>query len=319
MTQVTVQSLVESKGYRLGLEVLDGGKNLDKAITDSDIHKLGLNLAGIEFSLAQGRIQVIGASEIAFLEMMPEPKKAKIIEEVFNFDIPCMVITRGLEPLPPILENSRRAGIPLLSTELATGVFIQRLNRFLDDYLAPNISLHGVLMDVLGMGILLLGPGGIGKSETALDMILRGHRLVADDIVEIHRYGQVNLIGRHAEMIRFHMEIRGVGIINIESLFGITSTRNSKKLDLVVELMEWEPEQEYDRLGLDEETYTILGVEIPHLKIPVRPGRNVTTIIEVAARNQILKIHGVHSAREFQQQLLAELTGIPQTAGEERE
>ena len=229
------------------------------------------------------------------------------LEKLFNFEFPCLIITRGLEPYPEMVRISLRKKIPILGTELATAEFISRLNQFLEDHLAPSISLHGVLIDVYGIGVLILGQSGIGKSETALDLVLRGHRLVADDIVEIRKRGQRTLIGKGAEMIKYHMEIRGLGIINIKDLFGIASIRDRKKIELVIELVEWDPNQDYDRLGLEEETYTILGVEVPHLTIPVRPGRNLTTIIEVAARNQLLKIKGYHSARDFQRRLLEEL------------
>ena len=191
-----------------------------------------------------------------------------------------------------------------MKTRLDTSEFIRRLDRLLDDNLAPRISFHGVLIDVIGMGVLILGQSGIGKSETALDLILKGHRLVADDIVEIYRRGNAFLIGKASEMIRYHMEIRGLGIINILDLFGISATRDRKRIDLVVELVDWDENRDFDRLGLDEDTYPILGLEVPHLTVPVRPGRNLSSIVEVAARNQLLKQRGHHSAREFQQKLL---------------
>jgi len=230
------------------------------------------------------------------------------LEKLFGFDFPALIFTRGIEPpYPEIIRLGERAKIPILGTNLVTGEFIFRLNRFLEDYLAPSISLHGVLIDVYGIGVLILGQSGIGKSETALDLILRGHRLVADDIVEIRKQGQKTLIGKGTEVIKYHMEIRGLGIINVKDLFGIASIRDKKKIELVIELMEWDVNKDYDRLGLEEESYAILGVEIPHLTIPVRPGRNLTTIIEVAARNQLLKIKGYYSARDFQRRLLDEL------------
>jgi len=307
MEGIKVSRLLEEKSYQLGLRLISGEEGLDRVIKDSEVHKLGLTLAGIKFELSEGQIQIFGGSEKAYLDMLSDLERRKILEKLFNFEFPCLIITRGLEPYPEMVRISLRKKIPILGTELATAEFISRLNQFLEDHLAPSISLHGVLIDVYGIGVLILGQSGIGKSETALDLVLRGHRLVADDIVEIRKRGQRTLIGKGAEMIKYHMEIRGLGIINIKDLFGIASIRDRKKIELVIELVEWDPNQDYDRLGLEEETYTILGVEVPHLTIPVRPGRNLTTIIEVAARNQLLKIKGYHSARDFQRRLLEEL------------
>jgi HPr kinase/phosphorylase len=193
--------------------------------------------------------------------------------------------------------------VPLLSTPLMSSVFINRVTKFLEFRLAPSTTVHGVLIDVLGVGVLLLGKSGIGKSEAALDLVMRGHRLVADDIVDIRRRPPDIVFGSGSDIIKHHMEIRGLGIINIKDLFGIAAVRDTKKIELVVELVEWSPDEEYDRLGVEDLTYTILDVTIPQLRIPVRPGRNMTSIIEVAARNQLLKIQGHHSAREFQDRL----------------
>ncbi len=307
MTGIEVSRLLKESEYQLGLKLIAGSNDLTRQISDEGVHKLGLSLVGIKFELEPGQIQVCGGSEKAYLDMLPELERRKVVEKLFSFEFPCLILTRSLEPYPVILKMAERHKIPVLGTELATGEFIYRLNRFLDDHLAPNISLHGVLIDVYGVGILILGQSGIGKSETALDLILRGHRLVADDIVEIRRRAQKTLIGKGAEVIKYHMEIRGLGIINVKDLFGIAAIRDRKKVELVIELVEWDPNQDYDRLGLEDETYTILGVEIPYLTIPVRPGRNLTTIIEVAARNQLLKIKGYYSARDFQRRLLEEL------------
>jgi len=307
MERLEVTRLLADKEHKLELKLISGEEGVDRLVKESDVHKLGLTLAGIKFELKEGQIQIFGGSEKAYLDMLSDIERRKLLEKLFSFDFPCLIITRGIEPYPEMVRISQKRRIPILGTELATGEFISRLNQFLEDYLAPSISLHGVLIDVYGIGILILGQSGIGKSETALDLILRGHRLVADDIVEIRKRGQRTLIGKGAEVIKYHMEIRGLGIINIKDLFGIASIRDRKKIELVVELVEWDPNQDYDRLGLEEETYTILGVEVPHLTIPVRPGRNLTTIIEVAARNQLLKIKGYHSARDFQRRLLEEL------------
>jgi len=313
MNKVTVRTLLDDREYRLELEALSGEDELERAITDSSIHKLGLALTGIRFFVHPGQIQLMGGSEIAYLQMLDEGEQKNVIKKFIEFDFPCLIITRGLSPLPEIVAAMKKKAIPILRSPLDTGEFMHRMDRFLDDHLAPRISFHGVLIDVIGIGVLLLGQSGIGKSETALDLVLKGHRLVADDLVEIYRRGNASLVGRSSDMIRFHMEIRGVGIINIQDLYGISATRERKRIDLVVELVEWEEGKDYDRLGLEEDTYPILSIEVPHLTIPVRPGRNLGSIIEVAARNQLLKQRGHHSARDFQQRLLQGLA----EAGEE--
>src|SRR4029077_18952513 len=194
-------------------------------------------------------------------------------------------------------------GVPLMRSPLMSSVFINRMTKFLDDSLAPTTSVHGVLIDVLGIGVLLMGKSGIGKSEAALDLVLRGHRLVADDIVEIKAKGTDAVYGAGSELIRHHMEIRGLGIINIKDLFGVASVRERKKIELVIELVEWDERHEYDRLRLEQATMNIVGVEVPHAVVPVRPGRNMTTIVEVAARNHLLKLQGHHSAQEVADKL----------------
>jgi HPr kinase/phosphorylase len=307
MQGVEIYKLQQAEEYQMGLNLISGEQELSRVVMNEEVHKLGLSLVGIKFELEPGQIQIFGGSEKAYLDMLSELERRKVLEKLFSFDFPCLILTRGIAPYQEMIRIAQRRNTPVLGTELATGEFIFRLNRFLADHLAPGISLHGVLIDVYGIGILILGQSGIGKSETALDLILRGHRLAADDIVEIRKRGQKTLIGKGAEVIKYHMEIRGLGIINIKDLFGIAAIRDRKKIELVIELVEWDAAKDYDRLGLEDETYTILGVEIPHLTIPVRPGRNLTTIIEVAARNQLLKLKGFHSARDFQRKLLEEL------------
>ncbi|HUT53920.1 MAG TPA: HPr(Ser) kinase/phosphatase [bacterium] len=308
MNRVNVIELVDDKDYQLELMVVSGAEFTDRAITDSSIHKLGLALTGIRFSLNPGQVQIMGGSEIAYLQMLAPDERDSVIAKLAEFDFPCLIATRGMTPHPDLCRALGARRISCMRSSLDTAEFIRRADRFLDDHLAPRISFHGVLVDVIGMGVLILGQSGIGKSETALDLVLKGHRLVADDIVDIYRRGNASLVGKSSEMIQYHMEIRGLGIINIQDLYGISATRERKRIDLVVELVEWEEGKDYDRLGLDEETYPVLGLEIPHLTVPVRPGRNLSSIIEVAARNQLLKQRGHHSAREFQQRLLQGLT-----------
>ena len=308
MNSVSIKELIDDVEYQLELTIYSCEGETNRVITDSQLHKLGLALTGIHFALDPGQIQLVGGAEVAYLQMLQKEERESVINKLLEFDFPCLIMTRGLTPPKDLLKGLEKKNIPCLRSRLDTGEFIRRLDRFLDDKLAPRISFHGVLIDVIGTGILILGQSGIGKSETALDLVQKGHRLVADDIVEIYRRGNASLIGKSSDMIQFHMEIRGLGIINIQDLFGISSTRDRKRIDLVIELVEWEEGKDYDRLGLEEDTYPILGIEVPHLTIPVRPGRNVSSLLEVASRNQILKRRGHHSAREFQKRLIEGLT-----------
>lgn len=321
MNRVWVRELLEDRTLQLQVFPPATPEQLGRAVTDPAVHKLGLALTGIAFAVDPGQVQLMGGSEIAYLQMLDLAERNEVIAKFLSFDFPCLVIARGLSPPRELARALADKGIPCLGSDLDTSDLIRRLTRALDERLAPRISFHGVLVDVLGIGVLILGQSGIGKSETALDLVLHGHRLVADDIVEISRRGNNSLVGKASEMIQFHMEIRGLGIINILDLFGISATRDRKKVDLVIELVEWEEGKDFDRLGLDEETYPILGVEVSHLTIPVRPGRNVSSIVEVAARNQLLKQRGRNSARDFQKRLLEGLINgaESQTASEEVE
>jgi HPr kinase/phosphorylase len=229
------------------------------------------------------------------------------VRALLEVGVACIVVTGGRRPPEYLARLCDALEIPLFTTRLISSAFIARVSEFLRSALAERSSLHGVLVDVNGVGILLLGKSGIGKSECALDLIIRGHRLVADDIVEVSKTAEDALVGRASSLIKHLMEVRGLGIINIKDLFGIASVREEKRVELVAELVEWNPEEEYDRLGIDDTRYTILGVEVPFHRLPVRPGRNMTSIIEIAARNFLLKLQGHHSAREFQEKLSREL------------
>ncbi len=256
-------------------------------------------------------MQILGNTEISYLRQLDEQEAITNIDKLCSFPLCCIIITRGLEPPGFLKTATEKAGIPLLLTPLQSSTFISLITKFLEERLLPTTHIHGVLVDVLGVGVLLLGKSGIGKSECALDLVIRGHRLVADDIVYIKKKMPAALVGQAGESIHYHMEIRGLGIINIKDLYGVSSIREKKIVDMVLELVEWDPAHEYDRLGIDDLVYTILGVDLPHLRIPVSPGRNLTSIIEVAARNFLLKGMGFHSAREFHEKLLARLDVRP--------
>ncbi len=300
---MTIDQLVTEPQVDLGLSVRTGRGGLDRAIMVPRIQKPGLALTGYKEQLHDDRLLVLGGTEIDYLADAGAEARAVAVETLMAASPACLVVTRGLEPPEELSRACEKAQVPLLVSRLVSSEFINRVTDYLTDQLSPSTSVHGVLLDVLGIGVLLLGKSGIGKSETALDLLARGHRLVADDIVDIRQKGPSFVFGSGSGIIRHHMEIRGLGIINIKDLFGISAVRDAKKIELVIELVEWNSDEEYDRLGLDDLFYEVLDVRIPMLKLPVRPGRNIATIIEVAARNQLLKFQGHNSARAFQEQL----------------
>ena len=308
---LAIEDILKDEEYGLGLHLLAGAKGLANRINSSRIQKPGLALTGYMEHLHPDRLQVLGNTEISYLRQIAEHQAHNYISKLCSFPISCFIITKGLEPPDFLKAEAEKAGIPLLVTPHQSSTFISLITKFLEERLLPTTHIHGVLVDVLGVGVLLLGKSGIGKSECALDLVIRGHRLVADDIIYIKKKMPAALVGQAGETIQYHMEIRGLGIINIKDLYGVSSIREKKIVDMVLELVEWDPAHEYDRLGIDDQVYTILGVDLPHLKIPVRPGRNLTSIIEVAARNFLLKGMGYHSAREFHEKLLARLEVRP--------
>lgn len=308
MKAVKVADILKDSEYQLGLRLVGGKSGLSKEVSVPRIQKPGLALAGYLEQIHPDRVQVLGSVELSYLSTLSENQREAAISKLCSRNIACFVVTRGL-PVPRFLiHEANNKGISVLRTELLSSVLINRITKFLEERLAETITVHGVLVDVLEVGILIIGKSGIGKSECALDLVLRGQRLVADDIVEIKKRLPSSLIGKGTDLIKYHMEIRGIGIINVKDLFGITAVRDEKNIEVVIELMEWSGE-EHDRLGIDEKKYSILGVELPHLRVPVRPGRNMATIIEVAARNHLLKQTGRHSARELQDALMQKIQG----------
>ena len=304
MSGLLVQELEQNREHHLDVTLVAGRKGLKRRINHSQVQKMGLALTGFIQFINPERLQVIGNTEMAYFRTLAPNLQDDVIRKICSLELCCLVITRSLEIPDLLLREADVRGIPLFRTNLRSFEFIERATRLLEEKLAPTSSIHGVLMDVFGVGVLILGKSGIGKSECALDLILRGHRLVADDMVYIQKRSPSSLIGSGFEVIQHHMEIRGLGIINIRSLFGVEAIRERKKIELVLELLEWDTQQEYDRLGFEEEKYSILGVEMPMLRIPVTPARNLTTIIEVAARNHLLKVMGYDSALEFEKKLL---------------
>ena len=302
---VTVREFLASRpdAYGLPVELLAGGTGVDRVITSPHIQKTGLALAGFHEYLKPGRILIFGESEIRYLESLESAGRTESLRLALTLDFPCVMITGGFTPPPALLAEAERARLPLLKTSIVTPMAIAKLSSLLEDSLAERTMIHAVLMDVLGLGVLIAGESGIGKSECALDLIHRGHRLVADDTVEVRRRQETILIGTCPELTRHHMELRGLGVINVKELFGIASTRSSKRIELVVQLERWVPTREYERLGLDDSFYEILGLRVPLIRMPVAPGRNIAILVEVAARNQLLRSRGHHAARLLAERL----------------
>jgi HPr kinase/phosphorylase len=306
---VTVGGLLESRPESVGLplELLAGGRGLHRKITNPYIQKTGLALAGFHEYLHPGRVLIYGESEVRYLEGLEPPARQRALGQSFATEVPCVLITGGLEAPTDLVHEADRAGVPLLSTRVGTATAIGKLSALLEDRLAVREVIHGVLLDILGLGVLMIGESGIGKSECALDLIVRGHRLVADDTVEIRSRAASIIVGSCPELTRHHMEVRGIGVINLRDLFGVASTRTSKRVELVVQLERWDPHREYDRLGLDESYFELLGLRVPLIRMPVAPGRNLAILVEVAARNQLLRTRGVNAARDLAARLDARL------------
>ena len=302
---LTVRTL-QSSNQELGLELLAGEAGLDRKIGVPRIQKPGLALAGYVSQVHPERVQILGSTELGYLKSLPVERARAGIAGFLRMEPACVVVTKGQTVPMDLLELGNRAEVPILRTHLPSSKLIDGVERVMEYALAPLVSIHGVLVDVLGVGVLLVGKSSIGKSEAALELIMRGFRLVADDLVEVRRIAGEVLVGQASELIKHHMEVRGLGIINIKDMFGVAAVRDEKKVELVLELVRWDEQgsgDSVDRLGLDELSYDILGVPVPLQRIPVSPGRNVSSLIEVAARNRLLQVRGHHSAREFQERL----------------
>jgi HPr kinase/phosphorylase len=298
---LTVGELLESRPESVGLaiELLAGARGLLRRITNPYIQKTGLALAGFHEYLQPGRVLIYGESEVRYLEGLSAEARHQALHRSFATEVPCILLTGGLLPPGDLIRVADAVGVPLLTTQVGTATAIGKLTALLEDRLAVREVIHGVLLDILGLGVLMVGESGIGKSECALDLVVRGHRLVADDTVEIRRRAESIVIGTCPEPTRHHMEVRGLGLINLRNLFGVASTRTSKRVELVVQLERWDQHREYDRLGIDDAYFELLGLRVPLIRMPVAPGRNLAILIEVAARNQLLRTRGVDAAREL--------------------
>jgi HPr kinase/phosphorylase len=309
---VAVGEMLEPVASSLQLELVAGRAGLDHRVYLSRVQRPGLALTGYTDYIRYGRVQIVGGSEIGYLRKLTPRRRTAILAKLCRCRMTCFVVTRGQAPPRELLAAAEAAGVPVLTTPLESTTFIKLLSAFLEERLATRLHLHCVLLDVFGLGVLILGDSGIGKSECALDLIDRGHRLVADDVVEIKRMGDV-LVGASPDLTRYHMELRGLGVLNIKDLYGVSSIRLSKRVELVILLERWEVGKEYDRLGLRNESFLILGAEVPLVRMPVAPGRNIALLVEVAARNQLLREGGYDAAQRFVERVDA-LVGSPESA-----
>ncbi len=307
MLGIEVRKLFTEGKKKFKIELLSEEEGLDKKIRVCEINRPGLALTGYFDDFPFERLQVLGNGEMSYLWKLSPQKREQVLKELFSYKIPCLVITRNLNFPQELVDVARNKKIALFRTSLLTSKFISRITAYLEDKFAPRTTILGVLVEVYGMGVLILGDSGIGKSECALELVKRGHRLVADDVVDITRKTGEFLVGSGNELIRHHMEIRGLGIINVATLYGMGAVKDVNSIELIIRLEEWRENKVYDRLGLDEKIINILGIKLSELLIPVRPGRNTAIIIEVAAMNQRLKNEGRHSAYELNRRLIREM------------
>lgn len=302
-----VRDLIARKGESLRLETLTGDVGLDRPMPSPDISSPGLVLAGFTARFVPNRLHVLGETEISYLNSLEPDERAQKLGVFFEYELPCVFVTKNQRAPRELLARARERGIPVLRSRLKTAEFYRRIKPFLDEAFAPKTTVHGSLADVYGVGLLFIGRSGIGKSECVLDLVERGHRLVADDVVHITRRGNDVLIGRGHELSHHYMEIRGVGLVDIHSLFGVRAVRQQKRIEVVVQLEDWDERREYDRTGLTRQEKEILEVQLPLVTVPLNPGKNITVIAEVVAMNHLLRYSGVDAAQVFSDRLLQRL------------
>ena len=302
--ELSIRDLLKQHGRHLGLTLCAGEAGVDRCINSSDIHRPALALTGFVDVFTVNMIQVLGNHEIEYLRTLTRQQRREALEIIYQFALPCVVVTAKGRLLSELKELADRYTIPLIKSEFATTKFIHLIHHYLDDAFAPQVTMHGTLIDVHGIGLLFTGRSGIGKSEVGLDLVERGHRLVADDTVFVTRKSQGMLVGDCPEILRDHMEIRGIGLINVKRMFGVRGTRRQKRVEVMVRLEDWNENAVYERVGLEDSVHAILGVEIPVITVPLFPGKNITVIAETIAFNHLLRLDGYHPARDFNGRLL---------------
>jgi HPr kinase/phosphorylase len=299
LRSLSVRELLDDPHLGLNVRLVAGAAGLGRQIAHARIQKSGLVLVGHLHGVVPSRIQVLGETELSYAESLSEEQQERAAVAFFSLPLSCVIVTRGVDPPRPFCVEAERTGTPLVVCTERSSQVIASLHTLLDERLAPRTRIHGVLVDVFEVGVMLLGKSGIGKSECALELVMRGHRLVADDVIECDYRPPGMVFGQPAALLRHHIEVRGLGILNIKDLFGVTAIRERKRVDLVVELQLWQPDAPYDRIGLEDRYRDVLGVSVREVVLPVRPGRNMSSIIEIAARNELLRQAGHHPAREF--------------------
>lgn len=310
MVEISVRDFYEHASGPIGLELVAGGFGMHRHLKSARIQKPGLALAGFTSFVHSDRVQILGETELSYLGTLDQAAAAVAIEGFLALDLACVVVTKGLAAPDQLIRACERRATPLFVTQMTSSEAIRKILSYLDDMLSPRCSVHGVLVDVNGVGVLITGKSGIGKSECALDLVSRGYRLVADDVVEIRRRGE-DLVGQASALIQHLIEVRGLGILNVAELYGVVATRDHKRIELHVELEAWTQGTTYDRTGLDERTYDILGIQVRSLLIPVQPGRNVANIVEVAARNLLLLRRGHNAPQQLNLRIMEALESEP--------
>ncbi|MFD1863327.1 HPr(Ser) kinase/phosphatase [Planococcus chinensis] len=299
MGQVTAKQVMDI----FELDLVSGQEGLGRHIAISDISRPGLEMAGYFTHYPANRIQLLGKTELSFFALLEAQERIERMLKLCTDETPAIIVSHDMEVPAELIDASSKRHVPVFTTKMSTTRFSSLLTNFLESQLAPTTAVHGVLVDIYGVGVLITGKSGVGKSETALELVKKGHRLVADDCVEIHQEGENTLVGHPPKLIEHLLEIRGVGIIDIMTLFGASAVRTFKRISLVIDLELWDPDKTYDRLGLEEEKMRIIDTDLTKLTIPVRPGRNLSVIIEVATMNHRLKRMGVNAAEEFSKRL----------------
>lgn len=305
---ITVDYLVKNSRDLFKLKLFSDNSGFDRKIIDQNLHRPGLALAGFVDLFSFSRVQIFGNTEIRYLNQLSEEKKADSIERILKFGVPCIILTDGNQPFSKLIDLANKYHTPIFGTSFTTTKLVYLVGDFLDDQFAERISLHGSFVDVYGVGMLFIGKSGVGKSEVALDLIERGHRLVADDHIILTKKGEGILMGSGTNIAKHFMEIRGLGIIDVERMFGIRAIRYQKRLEILVELELWNEKNEYTRTGLEENTLNITGIDIPHVRLPILPGKNITVISEVIALNYLLRHYGYDAPKLFQERLNKEIS-----------
>jgi HPr kinase/phosphorylase len=318
MAEIAVSELVADTRLDAELTRLAGAAGLGRPIRHPRVQKSGLALAGHFYGVVPTRVQVLGETELSYLETLGNEARGLAARGFFSLGLSCVVVTRREEPQKAIVQAAEATGTPLFMSAARSSRTINMLHGVLDEKLAPTTTLHGVLVDVFGIGLLLIGKSGIGKSECAVELVLRGHRLVADDVVKCEWRPPGMVFGAPADILRHHVEVRGLGVLNIKDLFGVTAVRDRKRIDIVVQLDEWDEKREYDRLGVDDQHFSILGTPVRLVTVPVRPGRDMGAMLEMAARNELLRRAGKHSARELLARLEENAGLAPEVAIEDQ-